>query len=316
MELKQKYPKRLHIEVTSRCNFKCLTCKHGFVNYGNDMSETILKTVIEELLPYANEIEMQGTGESLLSPNFNRLFDATKQYPNIKKILITNASLISEEQISDFVRSNMELIVSLDGASFDSYRLNRPVGDFGKIMSTLKKIGEEREKNGNSKFSYIINMVATRENFHCIAELINLAKQIGVDFVHISEVRECMPDKSTWDRLKLDQYDERSIFETYVSNCAILAEETGVGFSFNPYEKRNQIKKKICVSPWQHVFIGADGEVKFCCEQNFVIGNLLHESFDEIWSGEKATEFRNCMIEGSYHSICRNCCLPWGITYE
>ena len=244
MELKQKYPKRLHIEVTSRCNFKCLTCKHGFVNYGNDMSETILKTVIEELLPYANEIEMQGTGESLLSPNFNRLYDATKQYPNIKKILITNASLISEEQINDFVRNNMELIVSLDGASFDSYRLNRPVGDFGKIMSTLKRIGEEREKNGNSKFSYIINMVATRENFHCIAELINLAKQIGVDFVHISEVRECMPDKSTWDRLNLDQCDERSIFETYVSNCAILAKETGVGFSFNPYEKRNQIKKK------------------------------------------------------------------------
>lgn len=316
MELKQKYPKRLHIEVTSRCNFKCLTCKHGFVNYGNDMSENVLEKVIEELLPFANEIEMQGTGESLLSPYFKRLFDATKLYPKIKKVLITNASLISEEQINDFVRSNMELIVSLDGADFDSYRLNRPIGDFEKIVSTLKKIGEEREKNGNSKFSYIINMVATRENFRCMAALINLAKQIGVDFVHISEVRECMPDKNTWERLKLDQCDERSIFETYVSDCKILAKEMGVGFSFNPYEKRNQIKKKLCVSPWYHVFIGADGEVKFCCEQSFAIGNLLYESFDEIWNGEKATEFRNCMILGNYHPICRNCCLPWGITYE
>jgi len=280
------------------------------------MPEAVLKTVIEELLPYANEIEMQGTGESLLSPYFKRLFDATKQYPNVKKILITNVSLISEEQINDFVRSNMELIVSLDGAGFDSYRLNRPVGDFNKIVDTLKKIGKKRREIGNSKFSYIINMVATRENYHCIEELIKLAKQIGIDFVHISEVRECMPDKDTWIRLKLEQCDERDVFEEYVLNCSMLAKEIGVGFSFNPYEKKNQIKKKLCISPWQHVFVGAEGDVKFCCEQNYIIGNLLQEPFDEIWNSEKATEFRNCMIEGEYHSICRNCCLPWGITYE
>lgn len=316
MDFKQKYPKRLHIEVTSRCNFKCITCKHGFVNYGNDMPKTVLNTVIEELLPYAEEIEMQGTGESLLSPDFKMLFAATKQYPEIKKILITNASLISEEQIFDFVTSNMELIVSLDGAGFDSYRLNRPVGNFEKIVNTLKSIGKIRMEIGDARFSYIINMVVTRENYHCIENLVRLAKMVGVDFLHVSEVRECMPDKETWNRLKLDQCEERETFEKYLLKCKQLAKEIGLGFSFNPYEKNSQIKKKICVSPWQHIFIGAEGDVKFCCEQNYIIGNLLKNSFEEIWNSEKALEFRNNMIVGEYHPICLNCCLPWGITYE
>lgn len=316
MNLKQRYPKRLHIEVTSRCNFKCITCKHGFVDYGNDMPEAVLDTVIEELLPYANEIELQGTGESLLSPHFKRLFDSAKQFPSIKKILITNASLISDAQIDDFVMSNMELIVSLDGAGFDSYRLNRPVGNFDKIVSTLKVIGERRKTIGNANFSYIINMVATKENYHCIESLIRLAKQVGVDFLHVSEVRECMPDIDTWCRLKLDQCDERELFEEYILKCEQLAKELALGFSFNPYEKRNQLKKKLCVSPWQHVFIGADGDVKFCCEQNYIIGNLLSNSFEEIWNSERAWEFRNSMIEREYHPVCMNCCLPWGITYE
>lgn len=304
------------MEVTSRCNFKCLTCKHGFVNYGIDMPELILKRVVDELLPYANEIEMQGTGESLLSPHFNMLFEAAEQYPKLKKILITNISVMSENQINDFVNSNMDLIVSLDGASIESYRLNRPVGDFYKIIDKLKTIGKVRRKIINPNFSYTINMVATRENYYCIENLINLAKQIGIDFVHISEVRECMPDEDTWKRLKLINTEERKAFEDYIFKCSMVAQEIGVGFSFNAYEKRNEVRKKICISPWQHVFIGAEGDVKFCCEQNLIIGNLTKQSFDEIWNSEKAIEFRNCMLQGEYNSICKNCCLPWGITYE
>ena len=316
MVLTQNRPKRLHVELTSRCNFKCLTCKHGFINFGNDMPDMVLKIVIEELLPYANEIEMQGTGESLLSPNFNQLFEAAKLYPQIKKILITNASLINEKLVNDFVLSNMELVVSLDGDSFDSYRLNRPIGDFDKIVGTLKRIGEKRKEIDNPNFSFAINMVATRENYRCIHGLIKLAKQIGVDFVSISEVRECMPDKDTWERLKLDHSAERKEFEEYLSKCVILSQLHGLGFSFNQYNKSNHIKKQICISPWQHVFIGANGDVKFCCEQNYVIGNLLHNSFNEIWNGKKAIEFRNSMLGEEYNFICRNCCLPWGITND
>ena len=245
------------------------------------------------------------------------LVDAiSNNYPNTKKILITNASLINDRYISDFVASNMELIISLDGAGFDSYRLNRPIGNFNSIVNTLKKIGDKRLEIGNPKFSFIINMVVTRENYHCIGELVELAKKVGVDFLHISEVRECMPDKEVWNKLKLEQCEERDCFEECLIKCEQRAKEIGLGFSFNPYEKNNELKKKICISPWQHVFIGADGSVKFCCEQNYVIGNLLDNSFDELWNGERSLEFRNRIIVEDYHPICMNCCLPWGITYE
>lgn len=311
-----EYPKRLHIELTSRCNFKCLTCKHGYVDYGEDLNDKVLDNIIEELLPNISEIEMQGTGESLLSKNFIKLFNAVSKYNNIKMILITNASLLNEELIKKIVNSNFNLIISLDGSNELSFSSNRPFVDYNKIISNLKKIAGEKKKINNSNFLFTINMVATKINYKCIKDLVTLSKDLNIDFLHISEVRECMPNKDQWNKFRIDNISNRSEIENYITECRKYAKELGVGFLFNPYQKQNMIRKKICISPWRHVFIASNGNISCCCEQNKIFGNLNEESFFQIWNGDKFNAFRNNMILMEYDEICRNCCLPWGITYE
>jgi MoaA/NifB/PqqE/SkfB family radical SAM enzyme len=61
------YPKRLHLELTSRCNYNCIICKHGYREIGNNISNRLKDVIIDELIPNASLLELQGTGESLLS---------------------------------------------------------------------------------------------------------------------------------------------------------------------------------------------------------------------------------------------------------
>ena len=147
MNTRINYPTRVHVELTSKCNFKCYTCKHGYVNYGTDISDKVVDVILNELLPNLQEIELQGTGESLLFPKFVNFFSKLSNNSMLKKTLITNASLLTDEIIDLFVNNKMDLIISLDGTSPDIFSLNRPKGDFNKIIENLSSLSLNHKKS-------------------------------------------------------------------------------------------------------------------------------------------------------------------------
>ncbi len=146
------FPVRAHIELSSRCNFRCLTCKHATDNSGQDMTDNTCDVIIKEIIPNLNELEMQGTGEALLNRNFERVFDAASQNNQCHIVLITNASLLNNRIIQKFVRSNMRLVFSIDGSNSDSFSMQCPVGRFDKVVEMIKLVRDERKKIINPFF--------------------------------------------------------------------------------------------------------------------------------------------------------------------
>lgn len=70
-----------------------------------------------------------------------------------------------------------------------------------------------------------------------------------------------------------------------------------------------------CEYPWNRVRITSEGWVSFCCfmrpdplkdEKEAYIGNVLEQSFDEIWFSPLADEIRRETLEGNLHKMC-NC---------
>jgi len=308
-------PMRAHIELTSRCNFKCITCKHGYISYGSDIDDNICDIIIKEILPNIEEVELQGTGESLLSHNFDRIFEAA-QKNNCYIILITNGSMLNQQRIKQFVNSKMQIVFSLDGSDSSTFKKHRPVGDFDKISENIRNLHVLRDNTKPNSLSTVINMVLTKYNVNSIKNMIDYASKMGIDHLFVSEVRHCMPDDNQWDNLRLDNIPERETLISNIVSASQYAKEQHIGFTFNPYDKKHIIKKKICPSPWKHIFITAEGRVSFCCELNSYFGHLKNESFEKIWNGNKMIKFRNDMLIGNYHCKCTNCCLPWGITHE
>jgi MoaA/NifB/PqqE/SkfB family radical SAM enzyme len=265
-------------------------------------------------MPHAKEIELQGTGESLLNPCFENIFEAVVADERRRINLITNASLFTHELINRFVKSNLQLVISLDGSNKSEFKMHRPVGDFDVIINNLNMIRGMR-KNASHAFSCVINMVCTQFTRNSVHKMIDLASDLGIDFIFVSEVRPCMPDEN-WEKLRLDNIENRPAFDVYIAKCAHYAANKNIGFYFNPYNADHIIKKKICAAPWKHIYLYSNGDIASCCEMNCKYGNLQTERFISIWNGDHLNAFRSNMLMGEYAPHCLKCCLPWGITYE
>ena len=68
--------------------------------------------------------------------------------------------------------------------------------------------------------------------------------------------------------------------------------------------KKNKIKNNfICPLPFEFVGIHPTGDVYPCHYAlgfDYIIGNIFEQSFEEIWNGEKAKEFRRSILDRDY----------------
>lgn len=69
-----------------------------------------------------------------------------------------------------------------------------------------------------------------------------------------------------------------------------------------------------CAFPFSRVRLTAEGNVSMCCfqrpdplkpESDAYLGNILQQSFDEIWFGKLAEEIRQFTLEGELHKQCQ-----------
>ena len=306
--------KRAQIEVSSKCNYKCVTCRHGYYEYGQNLPPKICNILIQDILPSLNVLELQGTGESLLNGMTSQLIKAAGD--NTEITLITNGSLLTDEIMNILVSERAQVVISLDGSNEEIYELHRPVGSFSKVIRNVQRLNEIRRGVHDCGCSIVVNMVLTRLNIMDIKNMIELVSSLGLDFLFVSEVRRCMPDSKVWDNLNLLSESSTQDFKSMIRDCEDFASKKGIGFRFNPNLKPAGIKKKVCPAAWEHIFVSSNGDVSICCELPKFFGNLNVQNISEILSCRKLKEFQYDMLNGCYDQHCLNCCLPWGLPYE
>lgn len=305
---------RAQIELSSRCNYKCITCKHGYHDYGEDLQSDLCDMLIKDVIPNLKILELQGTGESLLCRKTQEFLSAATSLAT-EVTLITNGSLLNKAIMKSIISAGAQLVISLDGSTEKIYSMHRPVGDFYAVVENIKQMISLRNQAVDTGFSIVVNMVLTKFNLDDIPNMIELLSKLGVDYLFVSEVRECMPNPKVWKNINLLHEVSTSNFVNMIDGCKILARSKGIGFGFNPNVKPNGIKKKVCEAPWRHIFISANGDVSVCCELGIVFGNLNFQHLDEILNSHKLLKFQEDMLAGQYDSHCIHCCLPWGLPY-
>ncbi|MBF0546926.1 MAG: radical SAM protein [Candidatus Riflebacteria bacterium] len=72
----------------------------------------------------------------------------------------------------------------------------------------------------------------------------------------------------------------------------------------------NKNGKKICYNPWTHFEVNnPNGDVTICCDFGWVMGNVNHQSVEEIWNGEKFQAIRKRMLTIGAEEMCSKNCL-------
>ncbi len=290
-------------------------CPHGYSAYGRFVSDRVFDVLRCELIPFADAVELQGTGESLI---YGKFFDFLKLVTEskCKVTLITNASLLNKEILVALCKAGSDIVVSIDAAESSLYSQIRRGGDLSTVLGNLEYWKYIRHSIYN-KASLGINMVLCSLNAFKIIEMIDLAEKLNADYLFISEIRQCTLDDANWKRLNIEELRRSEEFQEYVRKVIEYAHRKKVRVQFN-FQKRMKaidVKRNICVSPWEHIYISVDGDVSLCCALSQKFGNLNEISFSEIWNSELLNDFRKKMATGHYCSDCLACCLPWGITH-
>ena len=67
-----------------------------------------------------------------------------------------------------------------------------------------------------------------------------------------------------------------------------------------------------CSRPFEHIELMTDGKVLPCCppwlNTHYTYGNIETDSYEELWNGEKAQEFRRSILDGSFRHCNRKSC--------
>jgi len=234
------------------------------------MSLGTFKSLIDQIAPYAYWVDLYNRGESFLHPNICDMITYAHQHRVGTKIS-TNLNSLANLTAEQLVRSGLDyLVVSLDGATQDTYAAYRVGGSINLVLENLRSIVECKRRLKSVTPYITVRTIIMRHNEHELELVKELAQHIGVDNI---------------------------IFTPMIVN--IKSENahrwlpTNPKFSFYDYKRRiNKISVNLraCPELWQRGTITWDGLVFPCCfadGEGEHLGDLAENSFPTIWNSEK-----------------------------
>ena len=293
------YPTHLQLEPVCGCNLRCPMC----YIVTHDLTPGFLKLdhfrkLIDEVCEYVLFLHFWGWGEPFLHKDIYDMIRYAKQR-GIKVITSTNGHFFENEEKADqLIDSGLDvLIFALDGADRETYEKYRKKGDFERVIRGLKLLVKRKADRGTSFPRINLRMVVTKENEDQIPEMMNLAKDLGVDIFSLKTLSRHDQDSSWEDSLPSDQSYLR--FE--------------YGTDGQPIRKKNTCKKM-----WNHVTVFQDGNV-FPCDYHVndttSMGNAFDgegSSFKRVWFGDNFRKFRSRFTSGDLTGLrCESCDLNY-----
>lgn len=296
---------RIFLEVTSKCNLKCLHC---YVNAGTKTNQCELTSEeIMKIIEKANKlgvIQFDFTGgELFLIPGIKSILETTANLNMIMNIF-TNGTLIDESICTylNKIKQNIRTIyVSLDNCDEQEHDYFRGVnGAFKKTINSIKLLKE-------SNINVSINIVITKNNYLKIEKITKYFKDsFNVDcrvapILYVGRGR-CLKSEGlsvNQISLALNQWisNSKTIVNIEENNSSNLVPYCGVGENM--------------------LFIKSNGEICLCPtltskeSKEFELGNIFNDTLEDAWNKLIASKLKgvNCKYKDcNYINTCRGGC--------
>lgn len=314
-------PYEVIIHPSGVCNLGCEWCIGARILDGSKTAKStdrlksrltnpkVMEKVITDMLAYEREgfriqnFSFSGiTGEPMVAKKaFMGAVDLLKadKERNVRVGVFSNSALIDDDLIQTLLKMDY-INVSLDAATPETFAklkyagLEAGKGMYDRIIANITKLAKARDESG-SKLAINASMILHPDNFHELYDAAVLLKAIGVDAL----------------RMKQDISGGRLLSPAQLQQASELVEKTeaiqGDDFKFiqihhldKPPVTKRQFQNCRVTDLWGAV--GSDGSV-FPCNYNALVGvepygNVIEQSFAEVWEGEKRLEMKKKLPEG------------------
>jgi heme b synthase len=270
---------------------------------------------MDEIASFSKPVIILTGGEPLLRSD---IFDLARygSSKGFRMVMATNGTLITEETVQAMKASGIQRIsISLDGPNPETHDAFRKVK--GSFEGSLR--GIEMAKKGGLEFQ--INTTITRTNLHLVAEILQLAVNLGAVAHHIFLLVPTGRGKDLQDQeiSALDYektlhwfYEQRDRVPLQLkATCAphyyrILRQQAKKeGKKITPKEYGLDAMTRGCLGGISFCFISHVGQVQPCGYLELNCGNVREKSFKEIW--ETSPVFQNLRNTDSYQGKCGRC---------
>ncbi|WP_017413255.1 radical SAM protein [Clostridium tunisiense] len=261
LALNSRTPVHANLEITYSCNYKCKYCFIDSLEQ-KTMSFEDIKGVLNKLKKLGVVNLLITGGEVFLHPNIMDIIDLAHKL-GFKLNVQTNGSLMNEEIVKKLsTYDDLEIVISYHSsieADFDEFTQVR-----GSYKQTIK-VSKILEKYN---IPYLFKHIVTSENEHSMKENIEFLENNKIPFIIGHDILPNIGD----DR-------DNSKFQVKEETIEWLHENNYCNFS-----------KSYCSACKTKLWVSPEGEVHPCELVRKSMGNIIHESLEDIWEGEKAKE--------------------------
>lgn len=306
--------KKVYLEVTTQCNFSCVTCIRNSWNEDlGQMEWGTFEKFLDSLrgLPYLETVHFGGFGEPFSHPRILDMLKAVKGR-GLRVEIITNGSLLTDGLIKELISLGLDRIyVSLDGPDEEEYNEIRQGADFNSVLGNVQSLNRIKNELGVKKPELGIEFVAMKSNFHKLPKLVRMAWEMNVRKVIVTNL---LPyHESLKDEIVYDIDDTGNIFDTELLLMKLQAQMPFMKLRTERYckfieDKSFSVNFMGNVSPcyalmhsYRCFIYGREKEMIPC-----YLGNIKDKTLKDIWAESGYISFSHAVKNFKFPS-CTDC---------
>jgi MoaA/NifB/PqqE/SkfB family radical SAM enzyme len=299
------------IEVTSRCNLKCVMCPVTVLAEhwpARDMSwETFGR--IAAVFERTKWVYLQGWGEPLLH---RRVFDmiARAKRAGCRVGFTTNGTRLTRANGARLLELGLDLVaVSIAGASAATHEAIRVGSDFARLVENLRRFLDLRRERGSTRPKVELFYLMTSANFAELPRAVELAAELGADELVATNLDYVIT--AGLDELRAySSAPPAPAYRDAIEEAHRVARRTGI--AFRPHRLQFAEMAVCDLNPLRILFVSADGGVSPCVYTSPLgrpeiprvfegrpiavpavsFGNVNEQPLMQIWEGAAYRDFR------------------------
>jgi len=316
------YPSFVTYIATWRCNAKCLMCDIWKKDAGQELNLRQIEGIFKQLKSL-DAVRITG-GEPFVRADLAEVVNSIQRINRPKVIHITTNGLLKEKILDSFSKinniQNIHIKISINAFGKEHDRIMGLDGAFQTALATLEELVRIRDKQ--HFFIGVNQTITSQESREGYDRLKEICDDYKVDLLPVfAYAKTALYSKNTGLNLmpkkkgELNIFADFSRFELEVALKKFLNDVSRIKSFTEKMVKKYYLKGAYnrlirdkanpspkCVALNNHLRILPNGDVPVCLYNSNVIGNLLEQSFRDLWLSENTNRFRD---------IVKNCPICW-----
>jgi radical SAM protein with 4Fe4S-binding SPASM domain len=268
----------------------------GLARY--DLPRWGFEKIADELFPRASYVCLSILTEPFMTRDFPERLETVRRHGVPFSDVITNGTLLNEHSVATILDAQpSRFIFSIDGGTKPVFESIRVGAVFERVIGNFKLLQTRRRERNAALPKLRVNHVLSELNIDTFDDFLDLLERLAPEEISVrtvsrmsdAEIQESV-DPVFWNkvrtaRVKLAAFCRR----TGVVDSAFLRDRHSVIELFSGGGDR-----LICTKPWNTLAVHPNGNVFPCMAWSRPpIGNLLTDTFEAIWNGEKLQALRD-----------------------